>query len=176
MDWIPVTERLPERKERTLIATHDNFIFIGVHGGGGFFDCGDFCVFATHWMPLPELPTVDATLPVEPALVPDVANDAPLLDRAEQSYNATGWTTERKDEQSILFSKPAPIPKTEDQLVRKFIDDGHLSYAPMDVTDASSLWKPPIVDAPMPKDAHEQLLTAINEHFTLDGMKIPRTF
>lgn len=122
MNWIPVTERLPENERIVLLAWEDylgkrspitGYYADDINDGEWMADNDTMLQPDTvsHWMPLPELPTVDATMPVDPALVPDVANDTTRLQQLGNSL-------------------------------------------------------------PMPKDAHEQLLTAINEHFTLDGMKI----
>lgn len=115
MDWIRVTDKLPENDDTVLMMWEDSYHV--VQPMLGYFEAGQWYgqtdMHYSHeeikaWMPIPAM-----TLTSVPALVPDVANDTPMLDKAEQSYNTAGWTTERKDEQSILFSKPAPIVDNE---------------------------------------------------------------
>lgn len=77
MDWIPVTERLPELWQRVLGFKYGADIelvcYVGLSrsrhdmwNNQPCFRHSDDCLFeATHWMPLPELPTVDATTPVK---------------------------------------------------------------------------------------------------------------
>ena len=65
MDWIPVTERLPEEEERVLIYTKTNITNYGTYTKryGAFrkegFICHDGFMWlntASHWMPLPQPP------------------------------------------------------------------------------------------------------------------------
>ena len=61
--WIPVTERLPERDARVLCIGQRGGMFLGecpslFSDGTAYFYVPNArrCRFATHWMPLPEPP------------------------------------------------------------------------------------------------------------------------
>lgn len=150
MEWILVTDRLPENEIRVLVIDQSGCsnqpefaTFVGVKNKENLFclDNGDW-INAVCWMEVPELPNSEAAMPSDTPLVSDVANDTyqwnsgpqthtatltndtpmpkteeqlvrkfiddGVLERAEKSYNAAGWTTEHKGEGSISFSKPAP--------------------------------------------------------------------
>ena len=59
MDWIAVTDRLPEEAERVLVCWNDSFTYIGWRIDGLWFykDSDGFKdQNITHWMPLPSPP------------------------------------------------------------------------------------------------------------------------
>ena len=60
MEWIPVTERLPERNYNCLVCD-DGVVLEGyMNLVSGWYDfLGDKLKFVTHWMPLPEPPKAD---------------------------------------------------------------------------------------------------------------------
>lgn len=62
-EWIPVTERLPDRSGAVLVCTRHNFYQTAniakamfKKGSGGFYGQGGHWANVTHWMELPEPP------------------------------------------------------------------------------------------------------------------------
>lgn len=63
LKWIPVTERLPEKKGDVLVCdTREDFVSTWEYLGNGLW-LGNEIIWATeditHWMPLPQLPKED---------------------------------------------------------------------------------------------------------------------
>lgn len=60
MDWILVSERLPEPETQALVAFKGGGVYsvdVGRKGEGFFIDdCWHLWTMATHWMPMPEPP------------------------------------------------------------------------------------------------------------------------
>ena len=67
MKWIPVTERLPEKRKKVLVLAYGNGVFTAMltnrtENNNPVFECGkSFLEIAkpgriTHWMPLPSAP------------------------------------------------------------------------------------------------------------------------
>ena len=57
--WIPVSEKLPEKKGTYLICTN-NFGIVMAHWYGERFGGGYAAKCVTHWMPLPQPPKEEA--------------------------------------------------------------------------------------------------------------------
>ena len=56
MEWIKVTDRLPEIEEEVLM-WDSNYLSIGhLATFGEWVNCEYMSKYVTHWMPLPELP------------------------------------------------------------------------------------------------------------------------
>lgn len=60
-EWIPVTERLPERFTHIIVCDENGTVGEAYHFEGGRFEwlADEELAFATHWMPLPELPEAE---------------------------------------------------------------------------------------------------------------------
>ena len=62
--WIPVSERLPEKRDFVLVFTIDRIVGEALYDGHGQFYWSNTYeyaepLFVTHWMPLPEPPKED---------------------------------------------------------------------------------------------------------------------
>ena len=66
MDWIPVTERLPENDRNVLICTTSGHMAVGYHYDLGWSDYDMFiedrCVVAWQPLPAPFVPNEDSSL------------------------------------------------------------------------------------------------------------------
>ena len=59
--WIPVTERLPERNYNCLVADDGTIVYGYMNFTGEWMDClGDKLKYVSHWMPLPQPPKEEA--------------------------------------------------------------------------------------------------------------------
>ena len=61
-EWIGVEERLPERDEYVMCYSECDCVFVGYRGfhSGAWMNGGiAYCGKITHWMPLPEPPTMN---------------------------------------------------------------------------------------------------------------------
>lgn len=58
MNWIPVTDRLPDDDLMVMIALEDSDepVWIGYHEGDGWYAANADPVHVTHWAPIPEGP------------------------------------------------------------------------------------------------------------------------
>lgn len=60
MNWINVNEQLPNKYEEVIVATLEGSVKATMHVGNGKFAT---YLTVTHWMPMPEAPTVDYSNP-----------------------------------------------------------------------------------------------------------------